>query len=80
MLLPIEVHVVRHGEFYFYNQWRGGVQEVIGERISVDRARQIVESGDGAAETSSRGQVQFEPGGGVEFSYLAKFFKEMPID
>jgi hypothetical protein len=69
----IEVCVVRSGQFYFYSRWCNGVQDVCGKRISVERAREIVEASDEASEVLSRGGVSFDVCEDIEFSFLAKW-------
>ncbi|MCA9926754.1 MAG: hypothetical protein KC421_30510 [Anaerolineales bacterium] len=71
-MLSIEVHVVRNGHFYFYSRWRNGMQDVFAEKITRERAQQIVEGSDEASEVSSRGEVSFAADG-ADFSFIAKW-------
>ena len=71
--IRMQVHVVRDGDFYFYNRYEDGRPVVFAERISMKRARQIVEAAeDGDAEVSSRGTVSFDPPAG-KFSFIVEY-------
>lgn len=74
----VEVQVVRHGNFYFHNIFRNGERVIFGESITADRARQIVESSTAeGAETTARGELSFVAGDQVEFSFTARWNREL---
>lgn len=74
----VEVHVVRDGNFYFYSRWRNGVQQVLGVKIDVDRAREIVGASQAeCADTSVRGALSFVDDCSAKFAFVARWQPEV---
>ncbi len=56
----VEIDLVRHEHFFFYNRREDGQSTVTARRIPVERARQIYEANEGNDWQQTRGQVSFE--------------------
>ncbi len=54
----VEIDVVRHDNFYFYNRRENGQSVITAERISPQRAAQIVES-NADSDQYATGEVDF---------------------
>lgn len=54
----VEVDVVRHESYYFYNRRLNGRSVVSGQRIAPERARAIVEANAGAPQYAT-GDIDF---------------------
>jgi len=55
----VEIDVVRHDHFYFYNRRENGQSVVSAQRISPERAAQIVQS-NADSDQYTTGQVTFQ--------------------
>ncbi len=72
----IEIHIVRHGNFYFYSRYVDGNSEIFGEVITQQRASDLITmyQVDEQIEISTRhGKIQFKPDTNKEFSFMAKW-------
>ena len=58
--VAVEIDIVRHEAFYFYNRRENGRGVVTAQRIAPERARGIVEANDDA-EQYVTGKVTFSP-------------------
>ena len=56
----VEIDIVRHEAFYFYNRRENGRSVVSAQRISPERAQGIVEANDDV-EQYATGNVTFSP-------------------
>lgn len=59
--LLVEVDLVRHEHFFFYNRRENGRSVVNSQRIAPDRARQIYEANAGNEWQRKNGLVNFDP-------------------
>lgn len=68
----IDLHIVFDGHFYFYNRHENGRIVVDADRITAERAGNIIKMNedDPAVEISTRGQVQI--GSAHGWSWMAK--------
>jgi len=66
----VEIDVVRHDSFYFYNRRENGQSVIKAQRISPQRAFDIYEA-NSDAEQFATGRVDFGPAG-CEWTWTAK--------
>lgn len=56
----VEVDIVRHEHFFFYNRREDGRSVVTSQRIAPDRARQIYEANQTNAWQRTTGRISFD--------------------